>query len=177
MTRRSGRASHLKESAPAALSGRSGVWSGAGGPQCLGFPNPAAEAARVCFTSLVVGTHPAGSTSPLPSAASVSPLSTASAPNPTLLSRVAASPSEQESRSDYFSQRVSGEAFVQLATSALTATAVSHDLLASSPRSRTASPRTAVTPPTLAAPLPLPTEVGTWTSGSEGDATLSGAPA
>ena len=56
MTTRSGRASHLHQSAPLSLPGRGGVWSGAGGPRRLeGLqPIPPAEAARVCSIPLVV---------------------------------------------------------------------------------------------------------------------------
>ena len=60
MTTRSGRASQLRESAPLALPGRRGVWSGAGGPRRLeGLqPIPPAEVSRVCSISLVVCAYP-----------------------------------------------------------------------------------------------------------------------
>ena len=60
MTTRSGRASHLHQSAPLSLSGRGGVWSGAGGPRRLeGLqPTPEAEAARVCSIPFVLCAYP-----------------------------------------------------------------------------------------------------------------------
>ena len=59
MTTRSGRASHLHQSAPLALPGRRGVWSGVGGRRRLeGPPIPSAEAARVCSIPLLVCAYP-----------------------------------------------------------------------------------------------------------------------
>ena len=72
VTTRSGPASHLQQSAPLALPGRGGVWSGAGGPRRLeGFPIPPAEAARVCSISLVVCAYPSNATVRASSVASV----------------------------------------------------------------------------------------------------------
>ncbi len=65
VTTRSGRASHLHETAPHALPGRCGVRSGAGGHRRLGgFPEPPAEAARVSSTPHVVCAHPSTSIAP-----------------------------------------------------------------------------------------------------------------